>query len=63
VITGVGDTVTLPPGKTVTASADIDVCTSGSSYSLAVSFTYDDTQHSITGLKLDGVKNLEGTCV
>ncbi len=61
VISGSGDTVTLPPGNSQTVSADIDACTSGA-YSLAVSITYDDVQHGITDLKFDGVKNLEGTC-
>ena len=56
-----GDNVTIVPGKTSTVAQDINVC-SGGSYSLPVSVTYDDVQHSINGLKFDGVKNLEGTC-
>ena len=57
-----GNNVTVVAGKSATITEDINVCTSGSAYSLPVSVTYDDVQHGITGLKFDGVKNIEGSC-
>jgi len=54
--------IILNVGKTATVSHTTGLCIPGRAYSLNVSFTYDDVDHSINNLKFDGTKNLDGTC-
>jgi hypothetical protein len=53
----------LDSGETGTQTGAWSNCTTGSSYSLPVIFTYDNTEYNITGKTFAGIKNIEGTCV
>ncbi len=53
----------LSPGGTTTKTGAWASCTSGSAFSYAVIFTYDNVEHSIVNKTSTGVKNIDGTCV
>ena len=56
-------TQTLLPGDTYNLASTAPFnCTSGGSYSYAVSFQYDNLEHSVNDKQFTGIEKLAGTC-